>query len=603
MELFDNNIYKLAMQRNLALSMIEEEFAEASKVAFGKDAGEVKVNMSMLFGNFGSLTNSGNLRMLLENSIVAVDTLKIDGDLNAVLLNSNMIVQKMYTVIKQIVETKIVEVDKIKEISRTIIDLVGQEESSTGSLFFTNKFILIFKDKGKIHNIAFDNIGAMGRYIYDKNLHIKFGNNKSMRGKNISTLKAHHASFTNDIFNSKIEYDVYKDENDFMILLNMIRMKQEKLYNEEPKQMLEGSLAFEHLRDKSENFSKEFQKHIFNEKTDENPIFGKLNKGSIIKSEKMDVLLGKKHIKPSPQKRTRRFTGRVAPTKLFNDIDSDSDSNNFINVVDLTESSDNGDNENIFISDEKTDLGEGYEVTNEKIEKIDIEEFKKKFREDNKNKLNSPLMKKSVKNIQNDLFVVPKTENVILPKNENNNQNQLFGNIDLNPKTENDDRNKLFGKRQRKQPVLIPEKIPEPVRINVIGDNDKRISFILPEYKYNEINIKKAENNVYYIGDYKVIPKISSIIKFYDVIIMYILWYESYVKDNEYKNKVTKDFNDLKSILLEKMPDITKEHIYGVALSQYMNNGFLDSVGINSFLKRLYEEEYILYEELPKKYM
>lgn len=244
MYLFDNDIRKIALQRNLALEMIKDDFAQASRIAFG-DKKNVNVNVNMIFGNLGSYSNVGDLKILFENSVVVIDELKIIGNFESVLINSNTIVKNMYQIIKNIVETRDITEETIKKIEKDFIDLVAEEENRSGLLFFSNKFVLIFYDGNKFVNKAFDGAGKMGDYIYDKSIHTSFPI-KSEKGHNISEITGFYTSFTNK-FNNNDTYDIYRNNEKFLILLNMEKMKSNEIYEFKDILELNNNTPLKHL--------------------------------------------------------------------------------------------------------------------------------------------------------------------------------------------------------------------------------------------------------------------------------------------------------------------------------------------------------------------
>ena len=226
-KLFDNDIRKIALQRNLALEMIKDDFAEASRLAFG-DKKDVAIKANMIFGNLGAFSNVGALKILLENSVVVIDEFKLEGNFEPVLINSSLIVKNMYNIIKKVIETRVVKEEIIKEIEKTFIDLVAEEYNRTGLLFFSQNYVMIYYDGNKYINKAFDGSGKMGTYIYDNGIHKKFPDN-SFKDRNIYNITSFYTSFTNR-FNETDTYDIYKKDNNFLILLNMLKLKSNTIY-------------------------------------------------------------------------------------------------------------------------------------------------------------------------------------------------------------------------------------------------------------------------------------------------------------------------------------------------------------------------------------
>ena len=224
--MFDNNIYKHALYKSLAFEEVKDDFAKALKQA-SKGNDRVTIDVNNVFGSISSFSNSGALNLLLENSIIAVDTLKINGDFNQFAINSNVYVQNMYNIIKTIIETKTVEVEKIKEISTKLVDLVRDEENKSGALFFNRKIVIIFYNGNTYINKSCNTLTDVVNFIYDNGIHNIFTEN-SLNGKSFTGLNRNRNSMKN-IFNLSYTFDIFKKGDQYLLLLNMQLLKTKKM--------------------------------------------------------------------------------------------------------------------------------------------------------------------------------------------------------------------------------------------------------------------------------------------------------------------------------------------------------------------------------------
>ena len=285
MNLFETNVYKNALQRSLAEEYLIDEFYKTSKRTFGDR--DVKLSANMLFGNLSSFSNAGNLSMLLENSIVNIGEFKIEGDFNTLLKDSNIFVQHMTQIIKEIVETRTIEVEKIKEVSRIFIDLAREDDeikkgistkkrtlknenkSLQNQLFLKKrKYVMIYNNGVETMSYNFNKNHQMGQFIFNNKIHLNF-TKPSSKNRILSNIINGEKSFSGGIFNANSVYDLFISDTlprQFLILLNMDRMKTNFLSDT----IIKGNNLLNYL---FENTDKEFNENVRRKLQDEGPSY------------------------------------------------------------------------------------------------------------------------------------------------------------------------------------------------------------------------------------------------------------------------------------------------------------------------------------------
>lgn len=223
MNLLNENVYDLAAHRNLALSMIREDVADVLKRQ--GDLGGKSIRADNLFAITQSLDNKGNLNALFNQVIVGEQNITITGDFNQTLINSDVMNQNIFKIIKTIVETK--------EIKTQYIDLLVEEMKEVETIrrttdklfFFRNKYAIIFINGGLFNNykkveiMGYTKYSDMIKPIRDffKSNELSFPKaNDNKIDANFSVGRYIKPSFLEGEITATKLFPVYKDEDDIV---------------------------------------------------------------------------------------------------------------------------------------------------------------------------------------------------------------------------------------------------------------------------------------------------------------------------------------------------------------------------------------------------
>lgn len=138
--LFDNDIGKLAVQRNIALSMIRDDVGDILREN-QQFRGDKFIKVDNLFGIVQNLENKGELRAQIERSIIGQQNIQVEGNFSQVLINSRIINQNIQQIVKNVIEQKTINVKQIE----TILKVISSEERES-QLLKRQKNILLFKN-------------------------------------------------------------------------------------------------------------------------------------------------------------------------------------------------------------------------------------------------------------------------------------------------------------------------------------------------------------------------------------------------------------------------------------------------------------------------